>query len=246
MNVFTRERTGGQIDVLVSGEVLVNGNTARVIEAVREPTLDPERDDLVEIRFADTGLPVVALNGELFGLLDIRDNVLVDVDTRIDTISATIIEQINRIHSQGNGVTLLSGTVTSSTALTSGVATLDSSGLPFALTSGGFDVTIVDAAGAFVSTTNIAVDPTTDSLTDIATLITGVTELTATVTANNELEITAAPGSQFLFTSDTTGFLAATGTNVLFTGDDAQTISGQSHDPREPEPAVLGDSTRTP
>lgn len=225
VNIFTRERVNGQIDVLVSGEVLVDGGTIREVEAVRVPALDPERNDLVEIRFVATGLRLDAQNGELFGALEIRDNVLVDIDARIDTLAATIIEEVNRIHSQGNGISDLAGTVTSTHAVTDATVGLGAAGLPFPITDGSFDLTVYNTAGTVVASATIPVTAAGTSLNDLAAIFTAVSgPISATVTAGGILEVTAQPGFTFTISNDTSSVMAALGFNSLFTGFDARTI----------------------
>ncbi|MCH7959419.1 MAG: flagellar hook-associated protein FlgK [Candidatus Hydrogenedentes bacterium] len=225
VNIFTRERQSGQVDVLISGDVLVDGNRSRDIEAVRNSALDPERDDLVELRFVDNGQLVGAREGELFGALDIRDNVVVNIDNRLDTIAATIIQQINLIHSQGRGLAAYSGTVVSSNLPVDAVTPLDVAGLPFPVTSGTFDVTVFDSTGTAISTTTITVTAGVTTLTTLAAdLGAADPNLSTSISAAGALSITAAPGFTFSLSSDTSGTVVALGINGLFTGIDAATM----------------------
>ncbi len=73
VNIFTSERSDGRIEVLVFGAELTNVVTFRQLEVVRVPTLDPERNGLLEVRFVDTGEVLVASGGELAGALIMRD-----------------------------------------------------------------------------------------------------------------------------------------------------------------------------
>jgi flagellar hook-associated protein 1 FlgK len=217
VNIFTRERDDGRIEILVSGAELVSATTFRALEAIRVPALDPERNDLVEVRFVDTGEPLVALDGELAGALKMRDQAIVEVDARVDIIAATIIEQINRIHSNGNGTRDYSTTISSTNAVTSGAVATSAAGLPFALATGSFDLIQYDAAGAIVSTVTVAYTDGVTTLNDIAAAVGG------TVTAGGFLEVSPTVSS-FAFANDTTGLLAALGIGTLFTGTDARTM----------------------
>lgn len=225
VNITVRERTDGQLDVLIAGDSLVNGNFIREIQAVINPALDPERNDLVEIQFVDNGSIVGAQNGELFAAMKIRDFDIPAVDTRIDQMAATIIEQINLIHSSARGILNYSGTITGTNAVTGPGVPLDLAGLPFPVGTGSLDFAVYDAAGALVSTTNIAI---TAGVTDLATLAAAISatdaNITATVTAGNTLDITTAGGFSFSVANDTSGAFTALGTNGLFTGFDGRTI----------------------
>jgi flagellar hook-associated protein 1 len=228
VNIFTRERSDGQVDVLVSGEVLVDGSQAQILEAVPNAALDPERNDLVEVRFARNGKLLNVQNGELYGALELRDSILAAVDDEIDTLAATFIEQINRTHTQGAGLVGYTGTVLGSNSVTDPTLALNTAGLPFSVSQGSFDIHIFDestdpptAVGGTPVTINILA---TTSLNDIVAQLNAVPNITATVGANKELSITAAPGFSFTNSGDDSNVLGALGVNTFFTGSDARTI----------------------
>jgi len=221
VNITTRETSDGTVLVLLSNDVLVDQVGAREIEAVRNPALDPERDDLVELQFVDNGNLVDAQSGEVFGALEIRDNAIPGVDGRLDTIAAALIEGINAIHSQGNGLTNHTGTVSSTNLVSASTDPLIAAGLPFTVTPGTFDVVVYDASNV-ATTTSITIAAGT-TLDDLATQLSGVANLSASVTGN-QLDITPAAGFSFTFANDNTNALPALGLNGLFTGYDARTI----------------------
>ncbi len=221
VNITTRETEDGTALVLLSDDVLIDQTGAREIEAVRNPLLDPERGDLVELRFVDTGILVDVQDGEVFGALQVRDSAIPAVDARLDTIAGALIQGINAIHSQGNGLTNYTGTVSSSNPVTASTDPLVAAGLPFTVTPGTFDVVVYDASNVATTTTiTIAAGTTLD---DLATQLSGAANLTATV-SGNQLDITPAAGFSFAFTNDNTNALPALGLNGLFTGFDARTI----------------------
>ena len=228
VNIFTRERAGGQVDVLVSGDVLVDGTRALELETVKNAALDPERNDLVEVRFVKTGRVLNVQNGELFGALEMRDLTLVDIDSDIDELATTIIEQINKVHSQGFGLSNFTGTMTGSYSVTDPSVTLNTAGLPFTIFPGSFDLHVYDettspatAVGGTPVTINVLA---TSTLNDIVGQLNAVPNITAAVTANGKLSITAAAGFSFGNTNDDSNLLTALGMNGLFTGTDAKTI----------------------
>lgn len=227
-NIFTRERDNGQVDVLVSGQALVDGAVALELEAVRNAALDPSRNDLVEVRFVKTGQLLNVQNGELFGALEMRDTTLVDIDGKMDTLAATLIEQINRVHSQGAGISNYTGTVSSSNAVTDPALALNTAGLPFSVSAGSFDVHVFDEStvppsvvGGTPVTINVNAGTT---LNDIAAQLSAVPNVSAVVDVNGLLDITTTAGFSFSTANDDTGTFAALGLNGLFEGVDASTI----------------------
>lgn len=223
VNIAYRERDDGKVDVFISGDILITGGDYRELVAVREPSLDPDRGDLVEVRFADDGRRVNVRDGQLYGALDIRDGQLVSVGSRIDDIAATIIREVNRIHSSGNGLVNLSGTVTGTNAVTDPDAPLVGEDLPFEVVPGTFEVLVYDTGDLPTTTTPITITNTM-SLNDLAGEIDAIAGLTATVTAENTLEVTADPGLTFAFSDDQSGVLTALGLNGLFQGYNATNI----------------------
>lgn len=111
----------------------------------------------------------------------------------------------------------------------------DVTGLPFATTDGSFELRVTNETTGAVTTYNIEVDldksgplPSDSTLNSIAAEINAEagTDVTATVTADGRLQITSnSPSTRFNFANDTSGFLAAVGLNVFFTGTDAQSMA---------------------
>ncbi|HOT51312.1 MAG TPA: flagellar hook-associated protein FlgK, partial [Candidatus Hydrogenedentes bacterium] len=145
VNIQFRERDNGQIDVLIGGESFIDGDKFRALEAVRDPGIDSLRQDLVTVRFADNGQAVNVQGGLLYGALLVRDTDLAVLTNRVDTLAATIIREINKIHAAGNGLDNLSGVVSAANAVTDASAALNAAGLPFAVEPGSFDVVVYDS-----------------------------------------------------------------------------------------------------
>ncbi|NUM53910.1 MAG: flagellar hook-associated protein FlgK [Candidatus Hydrogenedentes bacterium] len=221
INISSREDSSGQLHIQIGADVLVDSSGARDIIAFRNPALDPERNDLVELRFADNNALVDVTNGEVFGALHIRDTVIPGLDDEIDQIAAALIEQINRIHSQGNGTQNLSGTITSTNNVTGAGTALVSAGLPFTVTPGTFDVVVYDNTGA-PTTTTITITATT-TLNDLATALNAVPNFSASV-SGQQISLGANAGFTFSFANDSTNVLPALGINGFFTGRDARSI----------------------
>ncbi len=222
VNITYHESETGQVQVQIGSAILVDTTRAREISAVRNPALDPERGDLVELRFADDNSLVDVRGGEVFGALTIRDTVIPEQDARIDEIAGALIQQLNAIHSQGRGLEAYSSALTSTNEVNAPTDPLVSAGLPFTVTPGTFDVVVYDSAGTPTTTTITITGATT--LNDLATDLNTVGNLNAVVNGN-QLEISPDATYSFSFANDSTGALPALGLNGLFTGTDARTIA---------------------
>ncbi len=252
VNVTVSETNNGEYEVFIGGQELVTGNRTRTVEAVQNALIDPARPDLVELRFTDNNALVQVQDGELFGALQIRDVELPGIISDLNEMASVLIQQINLIHSQGNGLSDLSGTITASNAVTDPTIDLATAGLPFTFTPGTFQVNIYDNTGTLIGGSPFTITVAAgDSLNDVAAQLDALANLTSTVNVNGQLNITAAAGFTFGFANDTTGVLAAVGVNGLFTGTDARTIGVNqtiADDPSllsgafDTDPAATGDN----
>jgi flagellar hook-associated protein 1 FlgK len=256
VDIHTVEMTNGSTSVLVGGEVLVDGIYWTELTTQVNPALDPDRGDLVDVVIASSGRVLNISGGRFRGLLEIRDVHAPEVLTRIDDLASTLIFELNRIHSQGTGLAGFTS-LTSDNAVLDPLADLDDSlgtGLPFTPTDGSFEINVLDSLGNIV-TTVITVDldgvGADDSLTDLAANIDALANISASVSADNQLVITADPTYSFTLSNDTSNVLAVVGANTFFSGSDASDIAVNSvivNDPTmiaaslSPDPLATGDN----
>lgn len=228
VNIDYRERSDGQVDVLISGEELVNGNRARALEAVPDGAIDPERPDFLRVQFANTGTEVSVFDGELAGAIEQRDVALKELVDRNNSLAAALIQSVNAIHSQGNGLVNLNSPLSANYAATNPAVALNSAGLPFTVNDGSFDIVVYDSANNVSETITIPVTAATTSLNDVAAAINASSNMTAAIT-NGVLTVTPGAGFTYTFTNDTAGALPALGLNGLFTGTNARNIGVSQH-----------------
>jgi len=221
VNITTVEQDK-MVSVFIGSDALVEGNLWNELEAVRNPALDLERPDLLEVRFADSSHAVDVSDGQLFAALNMRDVILPAFDARLDTLANSLIGAINRIHSQGNGIDNLSGVISSTNDVSDPADALVGGALPFDVQAGTFDVVVYDASGVPTSTTITITASTT--LNDLAASLNAVGNFSAAV-VGNRIELGATGAYTFGFANDDTGVLGALGINGLFTGSDAASIA---------------------
>jgi len=149
----------GTINVLLGGTLVVHGNNTEPLSTTATGWGTYRIDGIATIN-----------NGELKGLLDIQDVLLVSYMNDLDTLAASIIGQINNIHSEGAGLDGGFTTLTSTNAVNSVTDQLSDTGLAFPPTVntyttgsiinstfvGGDGYSTVNAAGtAFTSNVNV-------------------------------------------------------------------------------------------
>ena len=176
--------------------------------------------------------------GKLGGWLNMRDEILPKYEADLSALAQATIWEVNKIHSEGvglEGFTSLTGTYA---VADSGeeLGTSDS-GLDFydKIEDGTFEIWLYDDTGALVGGTSTPITIDKDAggttLTSLAGLLTVVDTdlgepdvLTAAVTSDGKLQITATGGYSFALSDDTSGILAALGVNTFFEGGNAQTM----------------------
>ncbi len=132
-----------------------------------------------------------------------------------------MIEQFNRIHSQGQG---LDGyqTLTSDNIADDISAPVDLAGYGSKIENGSFQLIVHDLESGRDQTTTIRIDlsgsSSDTSLEDIRDQINAISGMSATITSAGGLKLdTTSSKLRFAFANDDSGFLTAAGLNTFFT-----------------------------
>ncbi|MCJ2164542.1 MULTISPECIES: flagellar basal body rod C-terminal domain-containing protein [unclassified Pseudodesulfovibrio] len=171
-------------------------------------------------------------SGSLAGLFNTRDDTVVPTLDDLDDLTEALIWEVNSAHSQGAGLEHHTS-LTGSYSVDDSSAMLSNSGLNYAdnIQAGDLELVTYDADGNVSTSSIISVDPATDSLDDVVadinTAFAG--ELTASVTADGQLQISAATDVSFEIAGDSSNLMAALGLNTYFTGTSASTIAVDSY-----------------
>lgn len=174
--------------------------------------------------------------GSLEGYFTVRDVNVSAYRERLGAFTESLVWEVNRIHSQGSGLSAFSYAMGSYTVANADTALgSPSSGLAFGdrLSSGVSSMYFYDAAtGKLASASSFGFidfdpvasgaqpfDPAVHSLNDVVDAINNTfgTFCTAQV-INGSLSVTANPGYTFAFGDDSSGLYAALGINTFFTG----------------------------
>ncbi|EHJ46200.1 flagellar hook-associated protein FlgK [Solidesulfovibrio carbinoliphilus subsp. oakridgensis] len=191
-----------------------------------------------------TDNPSRLTGGSLTGTFLFRDEELGSYQKTLDAMAKSLVWEVNRIHSQGAGLTPFTE-VQGSYSVNDSTAALSSAGAGLAfgdrLEAGSFMMYVYDADGKLatdaatgepiqaaiqVDTGDLAHDSLDDIVASINTAF-SPTYLTASV-VNGRLSIASATGSSFRFGDDSSGALAALGVNTLLTGSTAGDVAVNS------------------
>ena len=225
------EQNNGVVDIFVGSLPIVLNGTSRGVEVKRE-TVNGELQ--IQVVVADDGSPLQATSGKIGALIASRDTDVGEAIGAIDQFANQLIFQINRLHSQGQGLSGFNSIAGTNGVLDTTVALNDAqTGLNFTPVHGSFKLHLTQVSTGQRNTAAIDVDldgiGTDTSLDDLVTAINGIANVSATLTADGRLKLDGASADfEISFSEDTSGVLATLGINSFFTGGDGSDIDVNS------------------
>lgn len=223
-----QEREDGRVDVYTTDNYLVLGTSIQTLETYG---VSDRGINAVHARLGKTQMDVSLLadGGELKAVIEGRDQILGGFVDDLDSYTSSIIQQVNRIHTSGEGlagyqsVTALESVDDTTAALNSTAA-----GLTFPPQHGSFQLKVRNTLTGITETKTIDVDldgiGTDTTLDSLRAAIDGAANVSATITPKGFLKITADDNYEIRFGNDTSGVLAGLGINTFFSGADSTSI----------------------
>ena len=197
LKILTNKNTNS-IDLLIAGTLVVNGENSQEITT----TLTAQGDIKL------LGLSAATLNsGELRGLLNMQNVTIPRYMQELDTLAASLIKEVNNIHSEGVGLSGDFTTLTSTNIVNNATDPLTNTGLPFAPT-----VTTY-TTGTVTSSDN---GDGTTTVTGSGTLFTGNVKANDWITLSdgNDYKITSVDSNTQLTVSGAHTDAVATATDI--------------------------------
>jgi len=229
LDISTNEHRSGAVDVFVGSLPVILNGESRGLEIKRRSI---EGDLQISVVVADDDSAIKSTSGRIGSLLTSR---AIDVNDGIDVLDAfanDLIFQVNRVHSQGQGLEhydQLAGTyrVFDTTMALNDV----DAGLKFDIGHGSFHLHVTQRSTGQRVTHTVTVDldgigGNDTTLDDLALAISAVPNVTGSVTTDGRLDI-ATNGNDFQvsFSDDSSGVLAGLGINTFLTGVNATDIA---------------------
>jgi flagellar hook-associated protein 1 FlgK len=220
---------GSVVDVYVGSEPLVVGTTNRGVGIRQETNPTTGSVSNVVIFKADNGNMKVT-SGQLGALSGVQAQID-GVSDNIDKLAGSLIFELNKIHSAGQGLQGFS-TTTGTNAVDDPTLALNDpkSGLKFTPANGSFVVHVKNKTTGLTTSTLVKVDldglnNNDTTLNSLAADIDGIANISAQVNAG-KLTVSADSGDvEVSFSQDSSGVLAALGVNSFFTGSKAADIA---------------------
>jgi flagellar hook-associated protein 1 len=213
--------TNGTVTAVIDGTgiQLVSGTRAATIAARSLPD--------GTVRLTVDGNEVKAPGGEIGGLIHVRNsNVdgLPAAQKGLDDLAGGVIAAVNRVHATGVGLAPAKS-FTASVAVADSSAPLAADGLPVAPISGALTVSVFDATGQVVTTSSVNVDPATMSVDALATALSAIPGVSASVSAGKLTVSTTDATKGLAFAADASDVLVGLGLGGFFSGRDAGSIA---------------------
>jgi len=253
MDTTIVEQPSGSVDVLVGSIPVVLGNQSRGIE-VKVNNVDGKNEFTVNTKVDGTKLDVQF--GTIGSRLAQRDSMIQPTIDDLDSITNALIYEVNRIHSQGQGLTGYTE-VAGSMPFTPTQADLPLNDpdldWPFTINNGSFEISLTNLDSGQRETTVIHVDldnvndsglpgfEDDDTLNDVIAKINNISGISAELDPEGRLRISSGSDRDVIsFSNDSSGLLAAAGINTFFTGTNAGDIGIDSTIKGDPSHLAVG------
>ncbi|MFA6046594.1 MAG: flagellar hook-associated protein FlgK [Phycisphaerales bacterium] len=256
LDVTVVDRGPGGFDVLTGSTPLVTGAESRGI-TLRQDVINGQQTLAVATR--ESGQRLNISSGQIAAFSGGSASAIDDAINRVDTLSSTLIYEVNKFHATGANARGLQTTSSSVAfpALNRTKAFNDPTNqtiqdLAHQPTNGGFIVRVRNTNTGAEQTIRINVDldgiksdgtpGTADDTTPegLRSQLDGVTGLSASFTPDGKLTINADQGFEFNFEDDTSNTLASLGVNSYFTGTNARDIGVRSDLKSDPNQLTAG------
>jgi flagellar hook-associated protein 1 FlgK len=217
IDVRTVPQEHGSVHVLAAGVPVVLGNQALSLRAA----IDAKNQAVIVAENLDAPLHVTG--GAIHGLLEVRNQSLAEIKQQLEGLTSAIAQTMDGIHATGLGLTGPFTVLYGQRPATNVNLPLDNAGLTFPPRAGSLFVSVTNLTTGERVLQEVAIDPATQSLQDVATAISGVGNIQATVDPQSRtLTIVAASGFAF----DFAGQLATAPDTLAITGTAAPHMGG--------------------
>ena len=183
--------------------VVLMGDNALAGSSYDPLQIEIDNDGKLLLRQGDSPRPTTISSGKLAGLLNSRNEIIADYQNSVDELARDVISTFNRVHATGVGLNGPFSDLKSQNNVKDVNALLSQAGLPFEITKGELYISVTDQSNDEKTLHTIDINPATQSLNDVAKLISSVNRLQAVINPNTGgVAILTEPGYAFDFTGN--------------------------------------------
>jgi len=207
-----------QVNVMAGGTPLVVGNQNNTLQ------YSIAGGDQGQVTATGSSTPLTVTGGQVSGLLAVRNQSLADVQSQLNTLAGAVAQQVNNVQATGIGLSGPSTSLSGTNAVNNVNAPLDNAGLAFPPQAGTLYVSVTDLSTGTSTLTPVNINPSTQSLNDVANALSAVPNIQATTNPQTGImQITAQPGYAF----DFAGQLPSSPNTSGYTGTATPQVGGQ-------------------
>ncbi len=224
-----------EMTILLGGMPIVSGKDYNELASEKLEGEKYNRVYFVESSGAKIDITGRITDGSLGAILKLRDKTVPEYQNDVDKIASTLIQEVNKLHSAGAGLTPYSQIEGIYPADPHAALSItQATGLDIPVKTGSFKIKVVDSSGNEVGIFTVPVNADdhlikenpndTHSIVDrFNNILQGYAMMSISPAGN--VQITAENGYKFAFTYDSSNFLAALGLNTFFSGHGAKDIN---------------------
>ncbi len=208
--------------VQVGGTTLVSGSTSTTLNA--STSINGQATVTAGDGSQATSIPITS--GTIGALLQLSQTTIPGYLQQLNNFTSGLISMVNGQYAEGVSQSGPSTSVTAANSVSDPTALLAQAGLAVTPTQGQLTINVTDNATGAQTPVTISVNPSSESLNDLAAAINNAAEGNLTATVNDgALSISAAAGDSFDFAANQgTNILACLGINSFFQGTNASNI----------------------
>lgn len=202
INVNTNESPDGYVTVLTNGALLVGKTKAYELSA------SVASDGAVTLKAASHPGTIQVSGGSIGGLVQLSQNFVPDLLNRLNAVAHSLIGAANHVHSTGIPATGVFQSLTGNYSVKDqngdGDLTgelLSKAGLPFDVQNGSLYVNVTNRSDSSFTTTRVDIDPASTTVQDLLDKLNAIPHINASLDSNGRLQMTAADGYGFDFSS---------------------------------------------
>jgi flagellar hook-associated protein 1 len=243
MDISTIEQPSGAVDVYVGSTPIVLNGKSRGLDVQRQ-TVNGQLQ--IKVVLKDNGGVINPGSGQIGSLVQSRQSGVNDAIDKLDQFTGNLIYQVNRLHTQGQGLVGFDSVTSDYRVLDTSVALNDpATGLAFPPKHGSFQISVTQKSTGerVASTINVDLDGigTDTTLTSLAADLDAVANIHASITPEGRLKIEGDTGDfEVSFSDDTSGVLASLGINNFFKGDNAYDVAVATNVAANPDLIAAG------
>ncbi|TWU02380.1 flagellar hook-associated protein FlgK [Stieleria varia] len=217
VGITRNDHVGGELNLMIGNASIQQANHASEFHLS-----ETETGELV-VLLDDSDRATDLGSGRLAALLEVYNSTIPKYQEKLDTIAGELIRNVDQVHATGIGTAGSFQSLLGSRVVDQSDIPLDDAGPVFPIASGELTISIVQPDGKR-RTEIITIDPTVDSLDDVAARLSAIPNLRAEVEAEySQLRIFAEAGYKF----DFTGNVQTEPDLTAFSGTSVPTFAGQ-------------------